>query len=454
MIYDFYSVQPFTSFLHLVSRGKTTTTSFTLNQTIMKKQLKQRHWIPIFLLIGLIFNSISNSEATTLPPYGPTFKVFYQELSPYGDWVRDARHGYVWLPYVDQGFHPYATEGHWVMTEFGNTWVSYYDWGWAPFHYGRWYFDNFYQSWAWVPGYEWGPAWVSWRTGGGYYGWAPLRPGFSISVSFGIPSFHFVFAPRQRIYAYNVYSYCPPRARRVNIYHQTTIINNTVVYNNNQYVAGPSRREVRRVTGGNVPEYSTQNSGTRGRRVVAQDGRTPLQANRQIQSRNSTSRSSERELSTKQRSRNNSATRVDTGMRNDSRSSREINRSQGRSQSKAFETRPYQESQRNAARSKTSRSSQPKVTNRSKVNTRSSRATQSKVQRSQRVSPPNNQRQRSKASGVRKESSSKRSTPEVQSRTRRSTSSSPRSSSGSRVSKKEVERKSSSAKSRGSRREN
>src|SRR5207248_3283991 len=30
--------------------------------------------------------------------------------------------------------------------------------------------------WCWVPGYEWGPAWVSWRTGGNYVGWAPPPP--------------------------------------------------------------------------------------------------------------------------------------------------------------------------------------------------------------------------------------------------------------------------------------
>jgi hypothetical protein len=35
-------------------------------------------------------------------------------------------------------------------------------------------------GWVWVPGrdadLEWGPAWVSWRTGGDYVGWAPLPP--------------------------------------------------------------------------------------------------------------------------------------------------------------------------------------------------------------------------------------------------------------------------------------
>ncbi len=55
------------------------------------------------------------------------------------------------------------------MTEYGNTWVSDYDWGWAPFHYGRWV-NNRYNEWVWIPDTVWSPAWVSWRSGGGYYG--------------------------------------------------------------------------------------------------------------------------------------------------------------------------------------------------------------------------------------------------------------------------------------------
>ena len=31
-------------------------------------------------------------------------------------------------------------------------------------------------GWVWVPGYTWAPAWVSWRYGDGYAGWAPLPP--------------------------------------------------------------------------------------------------------------------------------------------------------------------------------------------------------------------------------------------------------------------------------------
>ena len=118
-------------------------------------------------LIGL--GMVLNQESKAAHFHGVSFQVFYNELSPYGDWVMDPTYGYVWVPFVEQGFHPYGTNGYWEMTNFGNTWVSNYQWGWAPFHYGRWFWDD-YLGWAWVPGYEWGPAWVNWRTGGGYYG--------------------------------------------------------------------------------------------------------------------------------------------------------------------------------------------------------------------------------------------------------------------------------------------
>jgi hypothetical protein len=62
-----------------------------------------------------------------------------------------------------------------LYTDVGWTWVSYEDFGWAAYHYGRWIRLEDY-GWCWVPGYEWGPAWVSWRTGGDYIGWAPLPP--------------------------------------------------------------------------------------------------------------------------------------------------------------------------------------------------------------------------------------------------------------------------------------
>jgi len=111
--------------------------------------------------------------------YDPeAYSRFDQTLSPYGSWVDDDAYGRVWIPatsVVGDDFSPYATGGHWVQTEYGWTWVSDWDWGWAPFHYGRWaVLDS--GRWGWLPGTIWGPAWVAWRSGNGYVGWAPLPP--------------------------------------------------------------------------------------------------------------------------------------------------------------------------------------------------------------------------------------------------------------------------------------
>jgi len=202
------------------------------------------------------------------PGMSVSFQLFYDELAPYGEWINDPEHGYIWLPDAEPGFQPYATNGHWVMTTYGNTWVSNYAWGWAPFHYGRWLYTDYY-GWAWVPGYEWGPAWVSWRSGGGYYGWAPLAPRMSIHVHIGIPHHHWVFVPQRYICSPRIYSYYAPYRNRVTIYNRTTIINNTYVYNNRTYVSGPQRGEIERVTRSRVAVREINNAARPGRAAVS-----------------------------------------------------------------------------------------------------------------------------------------------------------------------------------------
>jgi hypothetical protein len=111
--------------------------------------------------------------------YDPqAYTQFEGSLAPYGQWSDDATYGRIWSPaqtVVGVDFSPYATNGHWVMTEYGWTWVSDWDWGWAPFHYGRWV-NLSARGWCWVPGRTWGPGWVRWRSGYGNVGWAPLAP--------------------------------------------------------------------------------------------------------------------------------------------------------------------------------------------------------------------------------------------------------------------------------------
>ena len=105
---------------------------------------------------------------------------FYNNISG-GSWIEVGDYGYCWQPDIavsDTSWRPYA-DGYWAYTDLGWTWVSYEDFGWATYHYGRWARLPD-QGWVWVPGrdqdLEWGPAWVSWRTGGEYVGWAPLPP--------------------------------------------------------------------------------------------------------------------------------------------------------------------------------------------------------------------------------------------------------------------------------------
>lgn len=100
---------------------------------------------------------------------------FTENLNPHGTWVEVSGYGSCWRPTgVAEGWRPYS-EGYWAYTDVGWTWVSYEPFGSVVYHYGRWLrlMDG---GWAWVPGREWGPAWVSWRHGDEYVGWAPLPP--------------------------------------------------------------------------------------------------------------------------------------------------------------------------------------------------------------------------------------------------------------------------------------
>jgi hypothetical protein len=127
---------------------------------------------------------------------GVSFQAFYDQLGDQGTWVQTDDYGYVFQPNVsDPEWAPYR-DGHWVDTDEGWTWVSDEPWGWATYHYGRWAnIDG--TGWVWVPGYRWAPAWVSWRYGGGYAGWAPLPPETFVGAEYGDPGvevgigFHF-----------------------------------------------------------------------------------------------------------------------------------------------------------------------------------------------------------------------------------------------------------------------
>lgn len=72
------------------------------------------------------------------------------ELRDYGEWVDTPENGYVWRPYVDDGWEPYYY-GRWAWVDpYGWTWVGYEPWGWWPYHTGWWWPSPVF-GWVWSP---------------------------------------------------------------------------------------------------------------------------------------------------------------------------------------------------------------------------------------------------------------------------------------------------------------
>lgn len=185
-----------------------------------------------------------------------SFDRFYNELSPFGQWVYMPSYGRVWIT-NERGFRPYYNAGHWENTRYGYAWRSDYSWGWAPFHYGRWGYDNMY-GWFWVPGYEWSPGWVDWRSNNSYYGWAPLGP-----AGFRVQENHWIYMDQRYMNdpRTNRERYILAEQNR-NIYQQTTPmpraprIDPTV---RNQDRNLPNRQIERQTTNADISDRSNRN---------------------------------------------------------------------------------------------------------------------------------------------------------------------------------------------------
>ena len=206
-----------------------------------------------FVTIGsVIFTKQASAQQSDV-----SFQVFYDQLSPYGEWVNYPNYGFVWIPDAGPDFVPYSTQGHWILTDYGWTWMSDYSWGWAPFHNGRWDYDQYY-GWLWIPGNEWGPAWVSWRRADGYYGWAPMEPGITLHASFGRAydshNDHWIFVRDRDIDRSDIGHYYIGRTDQSRIIMRSSVISNT--YSDSRrhttYAAGPARADFQKVTGRQV----------------------------------------------------------------------------------------------------------------------------------------------------------------------------------------------------------
>lgn len=191
--------------------------------------------------------------ASETVPADDSYTYFYDSLAPYGSWIYVADYGYCWQPTVvvaNPGWQPYCNYGRWVYTDCGWYWRSDYSWGWAPFHYGRW-FHHPRRGWCWVPGHEWGPAWVSWRYNNDYCGWAPLPPGaifrpgigftfhgrnVSASFGFGLSADFYTFVSFGHFTDHRPWEHRVPHNEHTRIYNNTTVVNNIVIGNNNTII--------------------------------------------------------------------------------------------------------------------------------------------------------------------------------------------------------------------------
>lgn len=213
------------------------------------------------LLLGLAMCCAALPSRSVQAQDTVSFELFYDSLEPYGEWIEVGEFGYCWRPFVamdDPMWRPYA-DGYWAHTDGGWTWVSNEDFGWATYHYGRWA-RVIGLGWVWVPGYEWAPAWVSWRDTPDreYIGWAPLPPEARFEISIGFNTWvddYYDIGPS----CYNFIRYRDfgePRLRSVILPYErnVTIINHSVnvthiTYRdsvvNNIYIGGPQIRFVK-----------------------------------------------------------------------------------------------------------------------------------------------------------------------------------------------------------------
>jgi hypothetical protein len=180
---------------------------------------------------------------------------FYEPLGSYGRWEIVGAYGRCWIPdRVDADWSPYAN-GYWRRTDAGWYWESDEPWGWATYHYGRWDLSLQF-GWYWVPQTQWAPSWVYWRQGGGYVGWAPLRPSARFDRSGAMEVQQTDISARGYVFVEERRFLEPVRPRTVivndTIINQTTNITKIRVVNRNVINEGPNTVAIERVSGQRV----------------------------------------------------------------------------------------------------------------------------------------------------------------------------------------------------------
>ncbi|MEY2576178.1 MAG: hypothetical protein QOF80_1665 [Verrucomicrobiota bacterium] len=220
----------------------------------------------------------TRTEKRSTASYG----MFYQKLDPYGEWRETNDYGYVWQPREaeqSRDWRPY-TEGRWVYSDAGWTWVSDEPFGWATYHYGRWMRLK-RVGWVWVPGDEWAPAWVSWRTNKDYVGWAPLPPEARFDRSSGIQNWadsYYDIGPEQYSFVSSnkfgdehVRRSLVPTDRNISIVMDTNNVTRITFANTTIMNEGPSYDELRSRSQRPIERYRLRRQNTEAAAIVRGD---------------------------------------------------------------------------------------------------------------------------------------------------------------------------------------
>ena len=123
-------------------------------------------------------------------------------------------------------------------------------------------------GWVWVPGEEWAPAWVSWRTSKDYVGWAPLPPEARFDRKRGIHNWadnyydigpdQYAFVPGNEFGARRVQTSVVPVERNVTIVIDTTNVTNITYSNTTVVNQGPNYEEMRSRSKQPIERYRLQ----------------------------------------------------------------------------------------------------------------------------------------------------------------------------------------------------
>jgi len=181
-----------------------------------------------YAFVAFVTNVLGPPTVAQAAPVSADFRI---ALEPFGAWRHSNRFGDVWVP-VNRArdWRPY-TVGHWIYTDdFGWYWVAddqEADWGWITYHYGHWYLDREF-GWIWVPGDVWAPAWVAWRSGDEYVGWAPDPPDEVIASVDDDPAY-WCFVGTPDLFAPSIVAVILPATRVVEVFRRTELVNRTVL---------------------------------------------------------------------------------------------------------------------------------------------------------------------------------------------------------------------------------